>query len=98
MTAPWSCPAILAEESTVWLSLEHSGEGWGKAGGLAALNPATGEVKIYDIPVVITAIQRAGDRLLLVTGEGIYVLNAKGKASFIGPDVDETGDYKLQWK
>jgi len=98
ITAPWSCHAILAEENTVWLSLEHSGEGWGKAGGLAALNPATGEVKIYDIPVVITAIQRAGDRLLLVTGEGIYVLNAKGEASFIGPDIDEAGDYKLQWK
>ena len=91
ITAPWSCSAILAEENTVWLGLEHSGEGWGKAGGLAALNPATGEVKIY-------AIHRSGDRLLLVTGEGIYVLSAKGETSFIGPDVDEAGDYKLQWE
>lgn len=97
-TAPWSCSAILAEEKTVWMGLEHIGEGWGKAGGLAALHPATGEVKIFDIPAGITAIHRAGDRLLLVSGEGIYSLNAKGETSFLLPDVDEAGDYKLHWE
>lgn len=97
-TAPWSCSAILAEEKTVWMGLEHIGEGWGKPGGLAALDPATGEVKIFDIPAGITAIQRAGDRLILVTGEGIYSLNAKGETSFLVADVDETGDSKLHWE
>lgn len=97
-TAPWSCSAILAEEKTVWMGLEHIGEGWGKAGGLAALDPATGEVKIFTIPAGITAIQRLGDRLILVTSEGIYSLNAKGETSFLVPDVDEDGYHKLHWE
>lgn len=97
-TAPWSCSSILAEEKTVWMGLEHVGEGWGKAGGLAALDPATGEVKIFDIPAGITAIQRLGDRLILVTGEGIYLLDAKGEVSFLGSDIDVNGIYQIDWK
>ncbi len=97
-TAKWSCSALLAEEKTVWMGLQHIGEGSVSSGGLAALSPATGEVSILDIPAGITAIHRAGDRLFLGTGEGIYILNAKGKASLIGPDVDEAGDYKLHLK
>lgn len=96
-TAKWSCSALLAEEKTVWLGLEHIGEGWGKSGGLAALDPATGEVKIFDIPAGITAIRRVGDLLFLGTGEGIYTLNEKGESTRIALDVDKDGNYKLGW-
>jgi len=54
-------------------------------------------VKVFDIPSGITAIQRLGEQLLLVTGEGMYSLNAKGEISFLAPDVDEAGNYTLHW-
>lgn len=90
-TAPWSCSAILAEEKTVWMGLEHIGEGWGKSGGLAAVDTATGEASIHAVPAGIGAIKRAGDLLFLGTGEGIYALRGNGETVFIGPDVDRTG-------
>jgi len=80
------------------MGLQHIGEGSVSSGGLAAVNTASGEAAIYEVPTGISAIQRAGDIIMLGTGEGIYILNAKGEASPIGPDVDEAGDYKLQWE
>lgn len=94
-TAPWSCSALFAEEKTVWMGLEHIGEGWGKSGGLAAVNTATGEASIHDIPAGISAIQRAGDMLFLGTGEGLYALSRTGETIFIGPDVDRNGKTAL---
>lgn len=97
-TAKWSCSALLAEEKTVWMGLEHIGEGWGKTGGLASVNTATGEATIHDIPAGISAIQRAGDSIVLGTGEGIYILSSEGKIFFAGPDADKAGNYMLHWE
>ena len=94
-TAKWSCSALLAEEKTVWMGLQHIGEGSVSSGGLAEVNPATGEAAIHKVPAGISAIQRAGDIIILGTGEGIYILNAKSEASLIGPDVNEAGNYML---
>jgi len=96
-TAKWSCSALLAEEKTVWLGLQHIGEGSVSSGGLAAVNPATGEAAIREVPAAISAIQRAGDSIILGTGEGIYILNSEGKTTFAGPDADETGNYRINW-
>jgi len=94
-TAKWSCSALLAEDRTVWLGLEHIGEGFVNSGGLAALDIVTNSVTTYEVPSGISAIQRAGDSIIIGTGDGIYSLNAEGKASFLGPEVDETGNYQL---
>jgi hypothetical protein len=97
-TAKWSCSAILAEENTVWMGLQHIGEGSVSSGGLAAVNPATGEAVIHEVPSGISAIQRIGDSIVLGGDEGIYILNAAGKASFLGPDVDKDGNYQFNFQ
>ncbi|MDO8802933.1 MAG: hypothetical protein Q7R35_00750 [Elusimicrobiota bacterium] len=96
-TAKWSCSALLAEEKTVWMGLQHIGEGSVSSGGLAAVNPSTGEATIYKVPSGISAIQRMGDSVILGTGEGIYLFNSEGIASFAGPDVDKDGKDRLNF-
>ena len=97
-TAKWSCSAILAEENTVWMGLQHIGEGSVSSGGLAAVNPATGEAVIHEVPSGISAIQRIGDSIVLGGDEGIYMLNAAGQALFLGPDVDKDGNYQFNFQ
>ncbi len=94
-TAKWSCSALLAEEKTVWMGLQHIGEGSVSSGGLAEVNPASGEATIHKVPAGTSAIQRAGDSIILGTGEGIYLLSPGGIATFLGPDVDKDGKYRL---
>ncbi|MEK7722182.1 MAG: hypothetical protein AAB359_07315, partial [Elusimicrobiota bacterium] len=96
-TAKWSCSALLAEEKTVWMGLQHIGEGSVSYGGLAAVNTATGEAAIYELPTGIRAIQRMGDFIILGTGEGIYLLSPGGTASFLGPDVDKDGQFSFNF-
>ena len=97
-TAKWSCSAILAEENTVWMGLQHIGEGSVSSGGLAAVNPATGEAVIHEVPSGISAIQRTGASIILGGDEGIYTLNTAGQALFLGPDIDEDGNYQLNFQ
>lgn len=94
-TAKWSCSAILAEDKTVWMGQQHIGEGSVSSGGLAAVTATTGEATVYEVPSGSSAIQRMGDSIILGTGEGIYLLSSDGIASFLGPDVDKNGKYKL---
>ncbi|MCX5786835.1 MAG: hypothetical protein NTX59_14225 [Elusimicrobia bacterium] len=94
-TAKWSCSAILAEKETVWMGLEHIGEGYTYSGGLAALDIVSNNITTYELPVGISVIQRAGDSLIIGAGDGIYILSAAGKISFLGPEIDKNGKYQL---
>ena len=72
--APWSCDAILVEERYVWAGLARHPEGAVEPGGLARYERQTAAITVYDIPTVINAIRRYGDRLFLATSNGVYTL------------------------
>lgn len=73
----WSAPAILVEQDSVWLGLEHRGEYESIGGGLLRFDRATETVQIHKLRDVISGIARLGDRLVMATDFGLAVLEGQ---------------------
>lgn len=73
--APCKVSAILVEQETVWLALDHFGEDISTMPcRLVSWNRETHEVHAYKIEFVVTSIAREGDSLHLATHGGYAVL------------------------
>ncbi len=94
-TSGWGCSTLMAEKGKVWAGLSGRPEGETSPGGLAAYDPSSGEIKVYDVPAVINVVRRVGDSLFMGTQNGIYTLSVDGKVSFLGPRLNKEGEYQL---
>ena len=86
----------MAEKEKVWVGLSGRPEGETGPGGLAAYDPSSGVIKVYDVPAVINVVRRVGDLLFMATQNGIYTLSVDGKVSFLGPRMNKEGQYQIQ--
>ena len=74
----WSVSALLVENETVWAGLVSRGENAVIVKGLLRHDLKTSGTQIYRIEDAIKTIVRSGNRLLIGTTNGIYVLNEGG--------------------
>jgi len=96
LTSNWGCSTLMAEKEKVWVGLSGRPEGETGPGGLAAYDPSSGVIKVYDVPAVINVVRRVGDLLFMATQNGIYTLSVDGKVSFLGPRMNKEGQYQIQ--
>jgi len=93
--AEYGCSALLMEGKEVFIGLSHRGEGEISSGGLAIFDIKSNKFYRWDIPSVINIIKKIGDSLIMGTKDGIYILTSERKILYIGPEINENGEYEL---
>ena len=71
--ARWSGSALLVDGPAIWVGLVCRSEGAPTGGGLLRYHPETGQARRYEVPGVISSIDRAGEALYLATSIGLYL-------------------------
>jgi hypothetical protein len=89
----WSATAMLVEPEAIWLGLAHRGEYGDSGGGVLRFNRATQKVTRLVLQETVSAIARAGDRLVVATAFGAALFDGGKLRRFF---VDETTAGRLR--
>lgn len=89
---PWSVSALLVEDRHAWIALVGHPEGADYSGGLLRYDLTTGAVEKYAAEEVVLRILARGDRVYLVTQNGLSVMDQNRLVARYVVEPDINGD------